>query len=169
MFMGNELWRKGALELAGMIAAKEVSSIEVVESHLARIDEVNPHLNAVVRRMDDQARSAAMAADQALARGGPSGPLHGVPFTIKENIDVAGTPTTSSLTAFAEAIASQDAPCVARLKAGGRYHWLARTCPISAFGLQRNRRCTALPSTPGIRAVRREDRAAARPPRWPPG
>ena len=51
--MGNELWRQGALELAGMIARGEVSSVEVVQAHLARIDEVNPKLNAVVRRFDD--------------------------------------------------------------------------------------------------------------------
>ena len=57
--MSNELWRKGALELAGMIARRDVSSREVVEAHFARIDEVNPRLNAVVRRLDDTALAAA--------------------------------------------------------------------------------------------------------------
>ena len=53
--MGDELWRRGALELAGMIAAREVSSVEVVSAHLQRIDEVNPALNAIVRRLDVEA------------------------------------------------------------------------------------------------------------------
>ena len=117
--MGNELWRKGALELAGLIAEGEITSVEVVESLIDRIEAVNPHLNAIVRRLDEEAMAAAVNADRQLAEGGPSGPLHGVPFTIKENIDVAGTPTTSSLPALAEAIASKDSPSVTRLKFGG--------------------------------------------------
>ena len=117
--MADELWRKGALELAGMVARKEVSSREVVQAHLARIDEVNPRLNAVVRRLDDTALAAADAADAAVAAGGPLGPLHGVPVTVKENIDLAGTPTTQAVVAFADAIAPIDAPLVERVRAAG--------------------------------------------------
>jgi amidase len=117
--MGTELWRHGAGELAGMIASKEVSSREVVDAHLDRIAEVNPHLNAIVRHLGDQAREGADAADRAQASGAALGPLHGVPFTIKENVDLAGTPTTNSLPAFADAIAATDAPIVERMKAAG--------------------------------------------------
>jgi len=117
--MSNELWRKGALELAGMIARKEVSSREVVTAHFARIDEVNPRLNAIVRRLDDTALAAADAADAAVAAGGPLGTFHGVPVTVKENIDLAGTPTTSSLPILAEAISPIDAPVVERIRAAG--------------------------------------------------
>ena len=117
--MSNELWRRGAVELAGMIASRQVSSREVIEAHLARIDEVNPRLNAVVRRLDTEALAAADAADQAVAAGAPLGPLHGVPMTVKENIDLAGTPTTNSVVAFAEAIASADAPTVERMRGAG--------------------------------------------------
>jgi amidase len=117
--MGNELWAKGALELGEMIARREVSSVEVVDAHLERIEAVNPALNAIVRRLDDQARAGAIAADKAVAAGAVLGPFHGVPFTIKENIDLAGTPTTSSLPAFAEAIVDVDAPVVERMKAAG--------------------------------------------------
>lgn len=117
--MGEELWRRGALELAGMIARKEVSSVEVVQAHLDRIDAVNPKLNAVVRRMDADALEAARQADAAVASGATLGPLHGVPMTVKENIDLAGTPTTSALVAFAEAIVPVDAPVVERMKAAG--------------------------------------------------
>ena len=117
--MGNELWRRGALELAGMIARREVTSTEVVRAHLDRIDEVNPALNAVVRRLDESALEAAAAADAAVAAGEPLGAFHGVPMTVKENIDLAGTPTTSALVAFAEAIVPVDAPIVERMKAAG--------------------------------------------------
>lgn len=117
--MSDELWRKGALELAGMIARKEVSSAEVVRAHLARIDEVNPKLNAVVRRMDAAALEAAAAADRAVADGAPLGALHGVPVTVKENIDLAGTPTTQAVAAFAEAVSPSDAPLVERARAAG--------------------------------------------------
>lgn len=117
--MSNELWRKGALELAGMIARKEVSSREVVAAHLARIDEVNPHLNAVVRRWDDESLAAADAADAAVASGASLGTLHGVPVTIKENIDLAGTPTTQAIAFLAEAVSSTDAPLVERVRGAG--------------------------------------------------
>ena len=117
--MSNELWRRGALELGAMIARKEVSSREVVMAHLARIDEVNPYLNAIVRRWDTDSLAAADAADAAVAAGRTLGPLHGVPVTVKENIDLAGTPTTQSVLILADAIASTDAPVVERIRAAG--------------------------------------------------
>ena len=115
----DELWRRGALELAGMIARKEVSSREVVTAHLARIDEVNPYLNAIVRRWDTDALAAADGADAAVMAGRALGPLHGVPVTVKENIDLAGTPTTQSVVILAEAVSSTDAPIVERIRAAG--------------------------------------------------
>jgi len=117
--MTDELWRKGALELAGLISRKEVSSREVVAAHLARIDEVNPHLNAVVRRWDDDSLAAADAADRAVAAGDSLGALHGVPVTIKENIDLAGTPTTQAIAFLAEAVSPTDAPLVQRVRGAG--------------------------------------------------
>jgi amidase len=117
--MSTELWRKGALELAGMIARKEVSSREVVQAHLDRIDAVNPRLNAVVRRLDESALAAADAADRAVANGSSLGPLHGVPVTVKENIDLAGTPTTQAVPALADAVAPIDAPLVDRARTAG--------------------------------------------------
>jgi amidase len=114
-----ELWRRSARELAHLIASRQVSSREVVTAHLQRIEEVNPHLNAVVRRMDESALAGADAADAAVRRGDRLGPLHGVPFSVKENIDVAGTPTTSAVVALAEAYSNTDAPVVERMKAAG--------------------------------------------------
>lgn len=117
--MAEQWWKHGAAEIAAAIAGGRVSSREVVDQHLARIDEVNPRVNAVVRVLADEARAAADAADAMVARGGRLGPLHGVPFTIKDNIDVAGQPTTNGLPVFAEAIAPTDAPVVERMKAAG--------------------------------------------------
>ncbi|MCE9623362.1 MAG: indole acetimide hydrolase [Actinomycetia bacterium] len=117
--MSDELWRRGALELAGMIARKEVCSREVVTAHLARIDDVNPRLNAIVRRWDADSLAAADAADEAVAAGRDLGPLHGVPVTVKENIDLAGTPTTQSVVFLAEAVSPTDAPVVERVRAAG--------------------------------------------------
>ena len=102
-----------------MIADRSVSSTEVVQAHLQRIDDVNPSLNAIVRRMDDSALELAARADSDLVAGRIHGPLHGVPFTVKENIDVAGTPTTNALVALAEAMAHRDAPVVERMRAAG--------------------------------------------------
>ncbi|HSH90949.1 MAG TPA: amidase [Ramlibacter sp.] len=115
----NPICRQGAGELARRIANRELSSVEVVEAHLERIREVNPGVNAIVRVLGDDALTAARAADAAVGAGAALGPLHGVPFTIKENIDVAGLPTTCGVPALANTIASQDAPVVERMKAAG--------------------------------------------------
>jgi len=115
----SELWRMSAVELAAMIRNREVSSREVIQAHLDRIEAVNPYLNAIVRLLPDQALAAADAADRAVAAESALGPLHGVPFTVKENIDLAGTPTTQAIPALAEAVAPIDAPQVERLRAAG--------------------------------------------------
>lgn len=115
----DALWAQSAHQLASMIADRSVSSVEVVRAHLDRIDEVNPNLNAIVRRLDESALELAERADQDLAAGRVHGPLHGVPFTVKENIDVAGTPTTNALVALAEAMTHRDAPIVERMRSAG--------------------------------------------------
>jgi amidase len=117
--MAEELWKRSALELAGMISAKEVTSAEVLDAHLARIDEVNGSINAVVRILDGEARTAAAEADRAVAAGGPLGPLHGVPVSVKDNIDVLGDVTTQGIPMLAEAVATADAPQVSRMRAAG--------------------------------------------------
>jgi len=113
--MTEELWRLPAHRLAAMIARGETTSRTVVEAHLARIEVVNKRSNAITRVLADSALAAADAADSRPA----SGPLHGVPFTIKENIDFVGTPTTQGVPAFANAMPTQDAPVVQRMKAAG--------------------------------------------------
>jgi amidase len=115
----SALWSLSAHELARRIAAREVSSREVVDAHLARIEAVNPVVNAIVRVLADEARAGADEADRKVAAREPLGPLHGVPFTVKENIDFAGLPTTWGVPALAQAIAPQDAPVVERMRAAG--------------------------------------------------
>jgi amidase len=115
----TELWRMGATELAEAIRSKHVSSQEVIEAHLRRIEAVNGSINAVVIVVAEQALKAAKTADHAVADGADLGPFHGVPFTVKENIDVAGTPTTQGFKALADAYPRRDAPVVERLKAAG--------------------------------------------------
>jgi amidase len=117
--VATELWRMGATELAEIIRSGQASAEEVIEAHLRRIEAVNPSLNAVVIVMGDEALAAARAADRALAGRAELPPLHGVPFTVKENIDVVGTPTTQGIRALADAYPSRDAPAVERLKAAG--------------------------------------------------
>lgn len=114
-----ELWRHSASELAQMIARKETSSREVVEAHLARIAAVNPKLNAIVKVFTEEARKGGDEADRKVAAGERLGPLHGVPFTIKENIDQAGAATTWGLPAFAQAVVPLDAPVVERMRKAG--------------------------------------------------
>jgi len=115
----SEIWQLSASELAQRIARRQLSSVEVVDAHLARIDEVNPALNALVRVLADEARAGAVLADKKLAAGEAVGPLHGVPFTVKENIDMAGLPTTWGVPALAQAVVPADAPVVERMRAAG--------------------------------------------------
>jgi amidase len=115
----TELWRMSATELAGAIRSRQASVREVVEAYMRRIDAVNPALNAIVIRVDEQALAAADAADRMAGTGAGLAPLRGVPDTIKECFDLAGTPTTHGARLWADAYPSQDAPDVARLRAAG--------------------------------------------------
>ncbi len=119
MTLPSELWQAGAAQLATAIRGREVSAREVVEAQLARIEAVNPRLNAVTVVLAEQALTAAGRADDAIARAEETGPLHGVPCTIKENIEVAGSATTNGVAALAEAYAKHDAPVVERLREAG--------------------------------------------------
>jgi len=115
----TDLWRHSAIDLAKLIATRQASSAEVVEAHLARIAAVNPKLNAVVRILADEARAGAAEADRQVAAGARLGPLHGVPITVKENIDMAGLPTTQGVIPLANAVVPADAPIVERMRAAG--------------------------------------------------
>jgi len=124
--MGEELWRSSATSLATRIREGEVSAREVAESHLERIASVNPDLNAIVEVRPDEVRAQADAADEKQRSGAPLGALHGVPFTVKINIDVAGYTTSEGTIALKDLLAATDAPNVVRMREAGAV-MLART------------------------------------------
>lgn len=125
----TELWRMSALELAEAIRSKQASSQEVIEAHLRRIEAVNPVVNAVTVVLGEEAMEAAEAADLQVAAGGGLPSLHGVPFTVKENIDLAGAPSTLGLRALANSYPACDAPIVERMRAAGGIPIGHTNCP----------------------------------------
>ena len=115
----NDIIYSSASELARAIREGELSSAEVVEAHLARIEEVNPTLNAVVHVTADAARRRAREADEARARGESWGPLHGVPVTIKDAFETEGIVSAGGTQGRTSYVPEVDAAGVARLKAAG--------------------------------------------------
>ena len=115
----DELWRQTATELALRIRRRELSATEVVGAHLARIDAVNPELNAIVTLDREGALAAADEADQVLARGEPTGPLHGLPIAVKDLEDTAGIRTTYGSPIFRDHVPAADTLLVARLRRAG--------------------------------------------------
>jgi len=110
---------QSATDAARMLSRKEISSRELTEMLLERIDSVNPALNAVVELRPEAALQEAATADEAIARGGDVGPLHGVPMTIKDSFNVAGMHTTWGNPAFKDFVTDWDATVVQRLKRAG--------------------------------------------------
>jgi amidase len=115
----EDLIFSSATELARVIREKEVSSFEVVKAYLARIEAVNPRINAVVQLTADTALEEARESDRALAHGQLKGALHGVPMTIKDSFETAGVPTTAGTKGLKAYIPRQDATVVARLRTAG--------------------------------------------------
>jgi len=105
--------------MAAQVHARKISAAELVEAHLAKIETLNPGLNAYVQVDAERALAQAHAADAALAQGNPTGPLHGVPISIKSCINVAGLRCEAGSRLRAGMTAEKDAPLVARLKAAG--------------------------------------------------
>jgi amidase len=115
----HEALLQSATDAARMLSRKEISSRELTEVLLTRIEAVNPALNAVVELRPEAALQEAANADEAIARGGNIGPLHGVPMTIKDSFNVAGLHTTWGNPAFKDFVADWDATVVQRLKRAG--------------------------------------------------
>src|SRR4051812_40424008 len=106
----QEYRRHDAVGLAGMVARREVSASELLETAIARMVEVNPKINAVVQDLSERARAEAAAA----------GPLGGVPFPLKDlGVTLAGTPTTGGSRLFADAVEPADSALTAAYRAAG--------------------------------------------------
>ncbi|MBT3437089.1 MAG: indole acetimide hydrolase [Oceanospirillaceae bacterium] len=112
------LWQFSAGQTAAYIKAGDISCEAVMQAHLERATQTQS-LNAITTRYDDQAMSEARAADQALASGKAVGPLHGVPVTIKENIDQFGHVTSNGVRDFDELYGTEDAPLVQNFRSAG--------------------------------------------------
>jgi amidase len=125
----TDLFFRSATELARLVRDRDLSACELVEAHIRRIQEVNPLINAVVQLDADRALDTARRADEALARGTPPGPLHGVPFTAKDNFETAGIITAIGVAERAGIVPATDATAVARLKAAGAILLGKTNCP----------------------------------------
>lgn len=130
--MTDALWAWSAGKLAHGIRTGKISSREATESAFARMDAVNPDINAVVMPMREQALKEADQADQAVREGKPLGVLHGVPVTIKMNVDVAGMPRTNGLKIYADRVATDDSPVVTNLRLAGAVTVGLTNCPAFA-------------------------------------
>jgi len=114
-----ELMDLTAAELVRLLGTREVSSRELTEAHLARIEEHNPAINAIVTVDAEAALAAADKADEEAARGGSLGPLHGLPMTHKDTHMVAGMRSTNGSPVFADHVPARDDLIIARLRAAG--------------------------------------------------
>jgi aspartyl-tRNA(Asn)/glutamyl-tRNA(Gln) amidotransferase subunit A len=144
----DELCWLPATTLAGLIRRKKVSPVEVIEAVLARIDKLNPRLNAYVHVTPERARKEARAAERALGRKSATpGPLHGVPFSVKDLVITKGVPTTFGTPLFRDHVPVEDAPMVERMVAAGAillgktntptFGWIGATHNL-LFGATRN-------------------------------
>jgi aspartyl-tRNA(Asn)/glutamyl-tRNA(Gln) amidotransferase subunit A len=116
----EELCWLSATDVAALVRRRKVSPVEVVDAVLERIERLNPQLNAYVTVTADEARHAARLAErEAGRRGAALGPLHGVPFSVKDLVITKGVRTTFGTPLYADNVPTEDAPMVARLKAAG--------------------------------------------------
>ncbi|WP_416049559.1 amidase family protein [Cupriavidus basilensis] len=113
------LWRWSAVDIAAAVRRRDISCREATASALARIEQLNPRINALAEVLARQALASADAADQQVASGAQLGPLHGVPVTIKINVDQAGHATTNGVIPLKSNIAHEDAPVVAHWRNAG--------------------------------------------------
>jgi aspartyl-tRNA(Asn)/glutamyl-tRNA(Gln) amidotransferase subunit A len=137
-----------ATALAALIRTKQLSSHEVVQAHLDRIEAVNPKINAVVTLMAEDALTSADAADKAVTSGASLGPLHGVPFSIKDALDTAGVLTHRGSKLFAGNIPGKDATAVARFKAAGGIPLMKTNLPEFSAWTESDNRVTGRTNNP---------------------
>src|SRR6266853_3630878 len=106
-------------ELARLIKTQEVSPVEVIEAHLERIERLNTQLHAFLTVCHEDARRAASAAAHEMAHGAYRGPLHGIPFAVKDQLSTRGIRTTAGSPLFGDFVPDEDATVIARLQQAG--------------------------------------------------
>ena len=129
----QDLWRLSAAEMASLIRSKEVSAKEAATAALARLDAVNPKINAVVDHRPEDVLAQASAIDAAIGRGEDAGPLGGVPVTVKVNIDQEGFATTNGLKLQRDAIAKSNNPVIDNLRKSGAVILGRTNCPAFSY------------------------------------
>jgi amidase len=129
----EDLWRLPGVELASLIRSKKVSAKEAASSALARLDAVNPQVNAVVDHRPEDVLAQASLIDARIARGEDPGPLAGVPVTIKANIDQQGFATTNGLKLQRDLIAATNSPVVDNLRKAGAVMLGRTNCPAFSY------------------------------------
>jgi amidase len=129
----KDIWRLSAHELAGLIRSKKVSAKEAATAGLARLDAVNPKINAVVNHRPEDVLSQAAEVDAAIARGEDAGPLAGVPVTIKVNMDQAGYANTNGLKIQRDLIARHNSPVIDNLRKAGAVILGRTNCPAFSY------------------------------------
>ena len=127
---------QSAVALARAIASKEVSSLELTDMYIDRVESIDPDINAVVVKDFERGREAARAADSAIAAGKAHGPFHGVPMTIKEAYDIEGLPTTWGFPEFEHNIATADSEMVIKMKRAGAHFFGKTNVPRSLADFQ---------------------------------
>jgi amidase len=115
----RDFWRLSAVEISRLTRVGDISAEQVTQSHVDRMAKINPQLNAVVEDLSTAALERACYLDAKRASGAELGPLHGVPVTIKINVDQAGSPTSNGVFAFKDIIAEKNAPLVTNLLNAG--------------------------------------------------
>ncbi len=127
---------RSAVDLVREIKSRRISSRDLLEIYLARVDRLNPSINAVVVERREQARQQADAADAALRKGDDWGPLHGLPMTVKESYNIAGLPTTFGLPAMKDNLAAADAMSVSSLTQAGAIVFGKTNVPVDLADFQ---------------------------------
>jgi amidase len=129
----DDLWRLPAKDLAALITSKKVSAKEAATSALARLEAVNPAINAIVEHRPEDVLKQAVSVDAAIARGDDVGPLAGVPVTTKVNIDQQGFATTNGLKLQRDTIATSNSPVIDNLRKAGAVMLGRTNCPAFSY------------------------------------
>jgi amidase len=129
----SDLWRLSAADLAALIRSKQISAKDAATDALARLEAVNPAINAVIDHRPEEVLKEAAAVDAALARGEEVGPLAGVPVTVKVNIDQLGFATTNGVTLQRDVIARTNSPVVDNLRTAGAVILGRTNCPAFSY------------------------------------
>ena len=115
--------------MASQIRSGKLSPVQLLDAHLRQIKKHNPQINAFIHVFEEEARTAAKEAEDAQGKGEFRGPLHGVPVTIKDSFDMAGTPTTCGSVSFKNLRAAHDSTAVHRFKEAGAIPLAKTNCP----------------------------------------